>query len=111
MASKENESMSFHNESTLLRIALWSKVVGWVIAVIYALSWISDIVQMFAGGGLQLPPAIMDKLLYFANLIYPLAMGGFYLLIMHGLAQGLYIALDLFDFSDEAEEDDTTQPA
>jgi hypothetical protein len=105
MASKENESLTFHNENTLLQIALWSKVVGWALAVIYLLSWISDLVQMFTSGGIQLPPAIMDKFLYFANFIYPLAMGGFYFLVTHGIAQTLYIGLDLFDFSEEGEEE------
>ena len=105
MARKENESMTFHSENALLQIALWSKVVGWVILAIYLLSWIGDLVQMVASGGVQLPPAALDKLMLFANLVYPLAMGGFYFLIMHGLAQGLYNGMDLFATTEEDEEE------
>ncbi len=75
-----------HNETALLRIASWSKVTGWVIAVLYVISWISDLRQMLGSD------APIDLL----ALAYPVAMGVFYWLVMQGLAQGLYLGLDLF---------------
>ena len=105
MARKENESMTFHNENAVLQIARWAKVVGWVIAVIYLLSFANDMTQMVASGGLaQLPADFMGKLLFLANIIYPIAIGAFYFLLMHGLAQGLYVAIDLFISTEEEEE-------
>ena len=102
MAPKENEPMTFHNESTLMMIARVAKITGWVIAVIYLLSFINEVTQTMSNLS-QLPPEIMTKLLVFANMLFPLAMGAFYFLVLHGLAQGLYVALDLF-ISTEDEE-------
>jgi hypothetical protein len=105
MTGKENESMTFHNENAVLQIARWAKVVGWTIAVIYLLSFVNDMTQMAASGGLaQMPAEIMGKLLFIANILYPIAIGAFYFLLMHGLAQGLYVALDLFITTEDEEE-------
>ncbi len=95
MKRKENESVTFHNENLLLQVALWAKVVGWVIFAIYLLSTVNEVMQIIASGGFQLPPATMDKLMFFANFLYPVAMGAFYFLVTQGLAQGLYIGLDM----------------
>ena len=103
MNRKSNESLTLHNETTLMGIATAAKVTGWVILVIFVLSWVGSLIEMFSAGGFQFPPGFMNTLLYLANFVYPLAMGAFYFLIMHGLAQGLYIALDLFDTTEEEE--------
>jgi len=105
MARNENESLTFHNENGLLQIALWLKVTGWVIAAIYLLSWISDISQTMASGGFQLPADLMGKLMFVANFIYPIGIGAFYWLVTHGLAQGLYLGLDLFATTEDDEEE------
>ncbi len=106
---EEYETTTFHNETALLQIASWAKVTGWVIAAIYLFSWISDLSQMFTGGGLQLPADLMGKLVFFANLVYPVGMGAFYFLIMQGLAQGLYLGLDLYMTTEEDEYEDDDQ--
>ena len=103
MKRKENESVTFHNENLLLQVALWVKVVGWIIFAIYLLSTVNEVMQIFASGGFQLPPATMDKLMFFANFLYPVVMGAFYFLVTQGLAQGLYLGLDML-VGDESDE-------
>ena len=104
MAHKEDESATFHNESALMLIARGAKLTGWVIAVIYALSFINELTQTIPNLS-QMPTDLMTRLLIFVNMLFPLAMGAFYLLVMHGLAQGLYVALDLFISTEEDEEE------
>lgn len=103
MAPNENEPLTFHNESALMMIARGAKITGWVIAVIYFLSFINELTQTIPSLS-QLPPDILTKLLVFANMLFPIAMGAFYFLVLHGLAQGLYVALDLFISTEEEEE-------
>ncbi len=103
MASKE-EPTTFHNESTLMLVARGAKITGWVIAIIYLFSFVSEMMQTIPNLS-QMPTDLMTRVLIFANMLFPLAMGAFYLLVMQGLAQGLYVALDLFI----STEDDTEE--
>ena len=108
MARKE-EPMTFHNESTLMMIARGAKITGWAILVIYLLSFINELTQTLPSLS-QLPPDIMTKLLVFANMLFPILMGAFYFLVMHGLAQGLYVALDLFISTEDEEIEEGIVP-
>ena len=104
MAPNENEPLTFHNESALMLVARGAKLTGWVLFATYMVSsfgYLKQILDASAVG--QLPTATMDLTVIFANLVQLVATGVFYLLIMHGLAQGLYVALDLF-ISTEDEE-------
>lgn len=105
MASKE-EPLTFHNESALMLIARAAKVTGWVLLATYLVSsfgYLKQILDAAAVG--QLPTDAIQLSTIFANLAQLLATGIFYLLIMHGLAQGLYVALDLFISTEEDEEE------
>jgi hypothetical protein len=104
MTGKDSDVQTFHSESAVLLIARSAKMLSWVILVIYLLSFISTMTELVAGGLQQFPPDVMNALLFIANLIYPLAIGLFYFLILNGVAQGLSIALDVyFGMDDEAE--------
>lgn len=103
MSPKENEPMTFHNENTLTLIARAAKIVGWVIAVIYLLSFVNEMMSTLPNLS-QMPTDLMTRLLIFANMLFPLAMGAFYWLVLYGLAEGLYVALDLFISTEEEEE-------
>jgi hypothetical protein len=85
-------------------IARGAKIVGWVIAVIYLLSFINEMTSTLPNLS-QMPTDLMTRLLIFANMLFPLAMGAFYWLVLHGLAEGLYVALDLFISTEEDEEE------
>lgn len=104
MAPKENEPLTFHNEGTLMLIARAAKIVGWVIAVIYLLSFINEMTTTLPNLS-QMPTDLMTRLLIFANMLFPIVMGAFYWLVLHGLAQGLYVALDLFISTEEEVEE------
>jgi hypothetical protein len=109
MAGKENEVTTFHSENALLQIARWAKVLSWVLIVIYLLSFVSNVTDLVMGGIQQFPTDVMNALLYIANLIYPLALGAFYFLLLNGLAQGLYMALDLYLGVEEEDEEELAE--
>lgn len=100
--ARKDEPLTFHNEGALMLIARGAKIVGWLIALIYLLSFVNELTSTLPNLS-QMPTDLMSRLLIFANLLFPVAMGAFYLLMMHGLAQGLYVALDLFISTEEEE--------
>lgn len=91
----EEKDLVFHNENAVLQIARWSKFAGWVLAVIYLLRFISDLISVFSGG-FQWPVPVMDRIMFVASMSYTLVIGAFYFLLMHGIAQVLYLGLDQF---------------
>lgn len=94
MQTKDANDLVFHNENALLQIASWSKFVSWAMAAIYLLRFISDLMSVFGGGQFTWPPLMMDRILFMASLLSTLFFGAFYFLLLQGLAQGLYLALD-----------------
>ena len=104
MSENENEKeLNFHSEMTVLQIARWSKIVSWAMVVIYLLRFISDMISVFGGGQFSWPPAMMDRIMFVASLLSTLFFGSFYFLVLQGIAQGLYMGLDM-SLEDEDEE-------
>ncbi len=104
MQSKEEKELFFHNENFILQIARWAKVVSWAMVVIYLLRFISDMMSVFGSGQYTMPTALMDQILFVASLLSTLFFGAFYFLLLQGVAQGLYLGLDMF-LDDDAEDE------
>ena len=103
--NEDDEMMTLHKESTLMQIATWSKAIGWALLVIYLIIFVGQFNQVLtAFNSGQLPTGALELATVVANLAYLPATGGFYFLIMQGLAQGLYIALDLFAVTEDVED-------
>ena len=102
--SKEEKDLSFHNENVILLVARWSKIVSWGMIAIYLLRFISDLISVFAGGQFDWPPAMMDRIMFVTSLVSTLFFGSFYFLVLQGVAQGLYLGLDM-SLNDEMEEE------
>ena len=104
MKSNEDKELIFHNENAVLQIARWSKIVSWAMLVVYLIRFVSDLISVFGAGGFEFPTLPMDILLFVASLLSTPFFGGFYLLVLQGVAQGLYLGLDLF-LKDETDEE------
>lgn len=105
MSENENEKeLNFHSEMTVLQIARWSKIVSWAMLVVYLIRFVSDLISVFGAGGFEFPTLPMDILLFVASLLSTPFFGGFYFLVLQGVAQGLYLGLDLF-LKDEMDEE------
>lgn len=105
MSEYENEKeLNFHSETTVLQIARWSKVISWAMLAIYLFRFISDLLSVFGSGGFQFPTLPMEVIMLVASLLFTPLLGGFYFLVLQGLAQGLYLGLDFF-LKDEVDEE------
>ncbi|RJP51231.1 MAG: hypothetical protein C4583_09165 [Anaerolineaceae bacterium] len=104
MQNKDEKALTFHNETMILEIARWSKIVSWAMVVIYLLRFISDLISVFGSGQFAWPPGMMDRVMFVASLLSTLFFGSFYFLVLQGIAQGLYMGLDMsLDNEDEEE--------
>jgi len=105
MQKEEEKDLIFHGENAILQIARWSKIVSWAMVLIYLLRFISDLISVFGSGQFAWPPAVMDQIMFIASLFSTLFFGAFYFLVLQGVAQGLYLGLDIFIGSELVEED------
>lgn len=110
MNANKNETLLFASENTIFRIVSIARIVSWVILIIYLYSLIENIRQnvmpMFQQQAF--PTDVLQWLGFLANLIFPLAIGTFYFLVLQGLAQGLNLGLDIYfelNPEDEAVEE------
>lgn len=105
MSNHEENDLVFHNENAILEIARWSKIISWAMMVIYLLRFISDMISVFTSGQFAWPPLFMDKVMLVTSLVSTLFFGGFYFLLLQGIAQGLYLGLDMI-LVEEVEEEE-----
>lgn len=105
MQNKEEKDPTFHGENAILQIARWSKIVSWTMVVIYLLRFISDLISVFGSGQFAWPAGMMDRVMFVASLLSTLFFGAFYFLVLQGVAQGLYLGLDMFLSGEMVEEE------
>lgn len=107
MSNEGNKKdLIFHNENAVLQIARWAKIVSWAMVVIYLLRFISDMISVVGGGQYSFPTALMDQILYVVSLLSTLFFGAFYFFVLQGIAQGLYLGLDVYLSNElDVEED------
>ena len=107
---QESEVMTFHNESAISRISLWSNIIGFTI-LLFSLIGFSNtaysIIKNWDQVVLSLPPSLFERIAVFAGQVFlePLK-GVFYFLVLRGLSQLLNLGLDIYYVNTEAEEDE-----
>ena len=104
MNTNKNESLLLANESVILRIVSFAKIIGWIILAFYLISFLGD-VRTILQGQVNWPTGFLQWLLMIVNIFFTPAIGLFYFLILHGLAQGLNLGLDIY-YELHPEEDD-----
>ena len=110
MNTNKDESLLFASETAIFRIVSVAKITSWVLLVIYIYSFIENVRQnvmpMFQQQAF--PTDAAQWIGFLMNMLYPLALGTFYFLIMQGLAQGLNLGLDVFYELHPEEKDDVS---
>ena len=98
MNTTKNESLLFASENTIFRIVSIARITSWVILIIYLYSLIENIRQNVMPMFQQqtFPTDVLQWLGFLANLIFPIAIGTFYFLVLQGLAQALNLGLDIY---------------
>ena len=107
----ENETATFHNEDAVFRIAMWANIVAWLALVLSLLMFAStmySIISQWAMVSQSLPPSFFEKVAAFAGVFSEPVLGGvFAFLVLRGLSQGLYLAMDFY--MDEEMEDEEAE--
>lgn len=104
MKDNYEKALTFRNENVILEIARWSRIVSWAMMAVYLLRFISDLISVFGSGQFSWPPVMMDRVMFVASMLSTLFFGSFYFLVLQGVAQGLYLGLDMA-LADESEEE------
>ena len=111
MFSKEKVPQTFHNTNAVLRIALWTNIVAWIILALTLITFGNQaysIITNWASIAASLPAALFDKISAFASLFLDSLLAGvFYFLVLRGVSVGLNLGLDIFCKDDEDEEPET----
>jgi hypothetical protein len=111
MSLKEREPVTFHNTNAVLRIALWTNIVAWIILALTLISFgnqMYSIISNWASISISLPPSFFDKVSAFASLFLDsLFAGVFYFLVLRGVSVGLSLGMDIF-YKGKEEDADTT---
>jgi hypothetical protein len=98
MNTNKDDALLFASETSIFRIVSIAKIISWVLLVIYLYSFIENfrqnVLPMFQQQAF--PTDVMQWLGFVANLLFPVALGLFYFIIMQGVAQGLNLGLDIF---------------
>jgi hypothetical protein len=103
---KDDEVMTFHSESAISRISLWSNIIGFTILLFSLIGFANtaySIIQNWDQVVLSLPPTLFERIAVFAGQVFlePLK-GVFYFLVLRGISQLLNLGLDLY-YSDAEE--------
>ena len=97
---KKDEVITFHSESAISRISLWSNIIGFTI-LLFSLIGFSNtaysIIKNWDQVVLSLPPSLFERIAVFAGQVFlePLK-GVFYFLVLRGISQLLNLGLDLY---------------
>jgi hypothetical protein len=100
--SQENETelMTFHSESAISRISLWSNIIGFTILLFSLIGFANTAYSIISNWDqvvLSLPPTLFERIAVFAGQVFlePLK-GVFYFLALRGISQLLNLGLDLY---------------
>ena len=98
--TKENESMTFHNESAISRISLWANIVGYTILVFGLIAFTQQAYQLITNWDQiapGLPPNFFERIsIFVTNVFMDPLVSVFYFLVLRGISQLLNLGLDLF---------------
>lgn len=103
MNAEKDSSLLFASETTIFRIVSIARIMGWVILAFYLISFAGDLGNIFQGQ-MNWPTQVSQWPLMIANLFFAPAIGLFYFLVLHGVAQGLNLGLDIYYASQPDEE-------
>jgi hypothetical protein len=105
MTETQQENQTLHSQNAIFRIALGANILSWIVLAFYLLNFTGDIVSLAQNWPPQLPTDILEQAIAWSSLLSKPIFGGFYFLVLQGVAQLLYIGLDVYlDLTDTGEE-------
>lgn len=97
---KQEEELTFHNESAISRISLWSNIIAYTILVFSLIVFVQQIYQITTSWSqivTSLPTGLFERIAIFvSNIFLEPVKGVFYFLVLRGISQLLNLGLDLY---------------
>jgi len=107
---EKQENQSLHTQNAVFRIALGANIISWLILAFYVLNFTGDIQSVIQNWPLQMPPDPLQQVIAWSSLLSKPLFGAFYFFILQGIAQLLYVGLDIYlDLTDTGEEEETEE--
>jgi hypothetical protein len=107
---EKQENQSLHSQNAVFRIALGANILSWLILAFYVLNFTGDIQSVIQNWPLQMPPDPLQQVIAWSSLLSKPLFGAFYFFILQGIAQLLYVGLDIYlDLTDTGEEEETEE--
>ncbi len=109
MFESQKGSTTFHNEKVVTALAMGAIVLSWVTLAAYLLGFVNDVMQVsqnWAQVQMSLPSDFLGQAAAWSGFFRNPLNGLFYFVVLQGVAQVLYVGMDLFYASEEesAEE-------
>ncbi len=106
-----NAPQTLHSENAIFRIAAAANIVAWLVLVISLMNFGNDLYSIVGNWPLPLPAAWNERVMIFVGVLSRPIFGVFYFLLLQGMAQLLYLGLDIHldrleEEEEEGEEDD-----
>ena len=103
--SELQENQTLHSQNAVFRIAMGANIFSWLILAFYLLNFSGDVVSVYQNWPLQMPPDLLQQVIAWSSLLSKPLFGAFYFLILQGIAQLLYVGMDIYlDLTDTGEE-------
>ncbi len=108
----DKKSTTFHNEDAVFRIAMWSNIISWLALVLAFFLLVSGISELYTqwDAFLMSVPEAYQRVLIISRVVFAetILSGVFAFLVLQGVSQGLYLAMDFYleDEDDDEDEDE-----
>lgn len=89
----EEEGDTYHSRKNIFRLASWANILAWLILVIYLILFGARMYYDVQQGVQFQVITVLGWLSYFSTLL----LGAIWFVVLQGVAEGLYLMLDLFD--------------
>lgn len=107
MFAKSKDNGTFHSESVVTGLAMGAVVLSWATLVVYLVGFANDLSQIITQWeqiSLSLPSDFLGQAAAWGGFVRTPLSGLFYFVALQGLAQVLYLGLDVFYANEETEE-------
>jgi hypothetical protein len=101
MSKSSQDGQTFSSQNALLRIAMGSNIIAWVILAFSLLDLISNIRQIAQSWPLNLPPGLFEQAAVWANFLSKYFVDLFYVFALLGIAQLIYLGMDILFTKEE----------
>jgi hypothetical protein len=105
MSKSSQDGQTFSNQNALLRVAMGANIVAWIIVALTLVDFISIVKQIYQNWPLNLPTNLFDQLAFWVtNVISRYGVDVFYIFVLFGIAQLIYLGLDIYYAQSEDTE-------